>query len=165
MSIEDYTRKTEFTLWSEDYAPFNTFLTNGLTAMVTGFHKPRMRFNGAEKFQDGREFKVQGNQLIETMKRTMTKQVKLTIEARSIKPNMIDFLQKNLKKNTGVQKLNIHLFHEKQNIRVDLRTGGFEMNDDLANFLAEKPEVEVVVEVRGWKIWTSSIITTPLCQF
>lgn len=104
--------------------------------------------NGTEKFQDGWEFKVQSIQLIETMKRTLTKQVKLTIEARSVKPDMIDFLQKNLKKNTGGHKLNIHLWDEKQNVHVDLRSSGFEMNDDLANFLADKPEVEVLVEVR-----------------
>ncbi len=150
LSIEDYTGKTEFTLWSEDYARFNNFITNGLTVMVTGFHKPRMRFNTGtqERTQDGWEFKVQSIQLIETMKRTLTKQVKLTIEARSVKPDMIDFLQKNLKKNTGGHKLNIHLWDEKQNVHVDLRSSGFEMNDDLANFLADKPEVEVLVEVR-----------------
>ncbi|MEO6548186.1 MAG: hypothetical protein ABIN94_09310 [Ferruginibacter sp.] len=85
------------------------------------------------------------------MKRTMTKQVKLTIEARSVKPDMIDFLQKNLKKNTGGHKLNIHLWDEKQNVHVDLRTGGFEMNDDLANSLSEKPELEVMVEVRDYR--------------
>ena len=148
LAIEDYTGKTEFMLWSEDYARFNTFLNNGLTVMVTGFHKPRMRFNGAEKFQDGWEFKVQSIQLIETMKQTMTKQVKLSIEARSVQPEMVDFLSKNLKRYPGRAKFIIHLYDEKKDLKVELKSGGnsFEMNDELANYLIEKPELEVVVE-------------------
>lgn len=148
LSIEDYTGKVEFTLWSEDYARFNTFLNNGLVVMITGYYKPRMRYNSnQEKYQDGWEFKVQQIQLMESLKRSMTKQLKLMIEARSIQEDFIAFMQKNIKRNPGQTKLSISVYDEKQDLSVELLSysQGIEMNDELANYLMGKPEMKVEI--------------------
>lgn len=149
LSIEDYTGKADFTLWSDDYARVSSFLNKGMTVLVNGFFKPRMRFNSnQERFQDGWEFKVQSMQLLETVKKTMTKQVKLNIAARHLNETLVDFLQKNFKRNPGSAKVIIQVYDERQDLKVELNTygQGIEMNDELADFLAEKPELAVVVE-------------------
>ena len=149
LSIEDYTGKADFTLWSEEYAKVSNFLNKGMTVITNGFFKPRMRFNSnQERYQDGWEFKVTSMQLMETLKRTLTRQVKLTISARHIDEKLIDFLQKNFKRNPGSAKLSIQVIDEKQEIKVELNSfgQGIEMNDDLAQFLGEKPELDVMVE-------------------
>jgi DNA polymerase-3 subunit alpha len=152
LSIEDYTGKVEFTLWSEDYAKFNAFLTNGLTVLVSGFNKPRMRYNSSgEKFQDGFEFKVTSIYLMETLKKHLTKQVRLVVEARSIDQAFVNFLHQNLRKYKGDARLKIEVYDEKQDLKVELLSNShqFELNDELVNFLIERPEVSIMVESRS----------------
>ncbi len=145
-SLEDYTGKVEFVLWSEDCVRFDTFLIDGMVVVVTGAYKPRMRYMGPEKIQDGWEFKLNTMQLMETLKRTTTKQLKLKVEARSVEESMVSFLGTNLQQHPGSSRLCVLVYDEKTELRVDMQRGGFEMNDELANFLIGKPELEVAVE-------------------
>jgi DNA polymerase-3 subunit alpha len=63
--LEDYTGKSEFILWSDDYMRFTNYLEKGKNLFVTGSF--RQRFNKAEY-----EFKVDKIILLETIKQHLT---------------------------------------------------------------------------------------------
>jgi DNA polymerase-3 subunit alpha len=138
--IEDYTGKTEFMLWSEDYARYSNYLEKGKNLFITGAF--RLRFNKTEY-----EFKIERMMLLESIKPILTKQLIMDIEARYISAEMVQFMEKNIKKYPGKSLLKFNILEPKSRSKVSMYTmgTGFEMNDEMAAFLAEKPELEVQV--------------------
>jgi DNA polymerase-3 subunit alpha len=138
--IEDYTGKTEFMLWSEDYARYSNYLEKGKNLFITGAF--RLRFNKTEY-----EFKIERMMLLESIKPILTKQLIMEVEARYISEEMVLFMEKNIKKYPGKSLLKFNVLEPKSRSKVSMYTmgGGFEMNDEMAAFLAEKPEFEVQV--------------------
>ncbi|MBS1599887.1 MAG: DNA polymerase III subunit alpha [Bacteroidetes bacterium] len=138
--IEDYTGKSEFLLWSEDYAKFSNYLEKGINLYMTGFF--RTRFNRPEF-----EFKVEKMMLLESVKQHLTRQLVVDIDARSINQQMVQFVEKNIKKFPGKSSLKFNIKEAKSNFRISLYTmdSGFEMNDEMAAFLESSPEMEVQV--------------------
>jgi len=139
-TIEDYTGKTEFMLWSEDYARYSNYLEKGKNLFITGAF--RLRFNKTEY-----EFKIERMMLLESIKPILTKQVIMDVEARYINEEMVQFMEKNIKKYPGKSLLKFNVLEPKSSCKVSMYTmgTGFEMNDEMAAFLAEKPELEVQV--------------------
>ncbi|MBN8854390.1 MAG: DNA polymerase III subunit alpha [Sphingobacteriales bacterium 50-39] len=139
-TIEDYTGKTEFMLWSEDYARYSNYLEKGKNLFITGAF--RLRFNKTEY-----EFKIERMMLLESIKPILTKQVIMDVEARYINEEMVLFMEKNIKKYPGKSLLKFNVLEPKSRSKVSMYTmgAGFEMNDEMAAFLAEKPELEVQV--------------------
>jgi DNA polymerase-3 subunit alpha len=138
--IEDYTGKTEFMLWSEDYARYSNYMEKGKNLFITGAF--RLRFNKTEF-----EFKIERMMLLESIKPILTKQLIMDVEARFISEEMVQFMEKNIKKYPGKSLLKFNVLEPKSRSRVSMYTmgTGFEMNDEMAAFLAEKPELEVQV--------------------
>jgi DNA polymerase III subunit alpha len=138
--LEDYSGKSEFMLWSEDYNRYSTYLEKGKNVFLTGFFKTR--FNRPEY-----EFKVDKMLLLESIKQALTKQVVLEVEARHINEQMVRFIEKNVKDHPGRAGLKFNISEPKQQLRIGLYTleTGFEMNDDMTHFLAENPEFDVQV--------------------
>jgi DNA polymerase-3 subunit alpha len=138
--IEDYTGKSEFLLWSEDYAKFSNYLEKGVNLYMTGFF--RTRFNRPEF-----EFKVEKMMLLESVKQHLTRQVVVDIDARSLNQQMVQFVEKNMKKFPGKSSLKFNIKEAKSNYRISLYTldNGFEMNDEMAAFLDSSPEIEVQI--------------------
>ena len=89
-TMEDYSGKSEFILWSEDYARFSNYLEKGKNIFMTGFFKAR--YNRAEF-----EFKVDKMMLLESIKPMLTKQLVIDLEARHLNEHMVRFLEKNLR--------------------------------------------------------------------
>lgn len=139
-TIEDYTGKTEFMLWSEDYARYSNYLEKGKNLFITGAF--RLRFSKTEY-----EFKIERMMLLESIKPILTKQVIMDVEARHINEEMVLFMEKNIKKYPGKSLLKFNVLEPKSRSKVSMYTmgTGFEMNDEMAAFLAEKPELEVQV--------------------
>jgi DNA-directed DNA polymerase III (polc) len=139
-TIEDYSGKSEFMLWSDDYMRFTNYLEKGKNLFVTGFFK--QRFNKQEY-----EFKVDKIILLESIKQNLTKQVIIDIEARHIDEGMLNFLEKNLKTYPGRSGLKFNIKEPKSQCKITLQTieTGFEMNDEMAAFLQERPEMDVQV--------------------
>ncbi len=139
-TIEDYTGKTEFMLWSEDYARYSNYLEKGKNLFITGAF--RLRFNKTEY-----EFKIERMMLLESIKPILTKQLIMDIEARYVSEEMVLFMEKNVKKYPGKSLLKFNILEPKSRSKVSMYTmgTGFEMNDEMAAFLAEKPEFEVQV--------------------
>ena len=77
-TIEDYSGKSEFVLWSEDYARYSNYLEKGKNIFMTGFF--RARYNRSEF-----EFKVDKMFLLESICfPLLTKQLIIDLEARHL---------------------------------------------------------------------------------
>lgn len=139
-TLEDYSGKSEFILWSEDYMKFLHYLEKGKNVFMCGHF--RQRYNKLEY-----EFKVERITLLETIKQTLTKQLIVEIEARFLKANVIDFIENNVKKNPGRSSLKFNITEPRQQLKISLLTAehGFLMNDEMASFLTDNPELEVQV--------------------
>ncbi|MBL0334141.1 MAG: DNA polymerase III subunit alpha [Chitinophagaceae bacterium] len=138
--IEDYSGKTEIVLFSEDYLRLTPYLLQGSSVFITGYFKPRYN---KEEF----EFKVQSVSLAETMKKHLTKQLTIDIHPQDIKADMVSFVEENLRKFPGKSTLKFVLNEPKNKMKISLVTmnSGFEMNEELIQFLEARPELDVQV--------------------
>ncbi len=138
--LEDYSGKSEFMLWSEDYNRFRNYMEKGTNLFVTGYFK--QRYNKPEL-----EFKIDKIMLLESIKQHLTKQVVVDVEARHINENMVHFFERNVKSFPGRSGLKFNITEPKSQLRVSMLTmdSGFEMNDEMAGFLSDNPEFEVHV--------------------
>ena len=139
--IEDYGGNTEFALFGEDYVKFKDHFTPGSVVYVTGTFKNR--WNKTNEF----EFKINNVLLLETVKRNMTRQVIVDVEPRFLTEEMVTFIEKNIKRNPGKSSLKFNLFEPKENWKIGMYTveKGFELNDEMTEFLLNKPELAVNV--------------------
>ncbi len=139
--IEDYSAKMELSLWSDDYIRFSNYLDAGMVIYLTGCF--RQRYNKSEF-----EFKVSSISLLESMKKVCTKKLKIELHPKFIDENIIGFVENNVKKFPGKSSLKFCLSEPSAKLKVGMYTleNGFEMNDEMARFLEEKPELEVQVE-------------------
>ncbi len=139
-TLEDYSGKSEFIVWSEEYARYSNYLEKGKNIFMTGYFKPR--YNRVEF-----EFKVEKMMMLESIKPALTKQVVLDLEARHLNEHMIRFVEKNMKQHPGKSTLKINILESRSNCRISMHTleSGFEMNDEMAAFLQSSPELEVQI--------------------
>jgi DNA polymerase-3 subunit alpha len=138
--IEDYSGKTTLLLFSEDYMKFTPMLQQGNTVFIIGFFK--QRYN-----RDEFEFKVLNVSLVETMKRHLTKQLNIEVHPKNINEEMIRFVEKNMKEFPGGATLKFTVTEPRNNWKISLvsLSNGFEMNNEMIDFLQRKPELEVQV--------------------
>jgi len=140
-ALEDFSGKSDFFLWSDDYVKYSNYLEKGKNLFITGFFKPRYGREG--EF----EFKITNVLLLESIKQLLTRQLVINVEARHVKEDLIRFLEKNMKRYKGKSGLKITIQEPKEKIKVSLFSmeNGFEMNDEMALFLQTQPELEVQV--------------------
>jgi DNA polymerase-3 subunit alpha len=138
--IEDYSGKTTLLLFSEDYMKFTPMLQQGNTVFIIGFFK--QRYN-----RDEFEFKIVNVSLVETLKRHLTKQLNIEVHPKNINEEMIRFVEKNMKEFPGGATLKFTVTEPKNNWKISLVSlnNGFEMNNEMIDFLQRKPELEVQV--------------------
>lgn len=138
--LEDYSGKTEFPLFSEDYLRLSPILQQGSTVLITGFLK--QRYN-----RDDFDFKVTSVTLAETMKRNMTRQVSIETHPQSVSKELVTFFEKNIRNYPGKATLKITLTEPRNKLKISLvsMNSGFEMNDEMIQFLEKRPELDVQV--------------------
>jgi DNA polymerase-3 subunit alpha len=139
--IEDFSGKTDFIVWSEDYVKFQNYLEKGQNVLINGFF--RQRYGREGEF----EFKIISMSLLETVKQTLTKNIELTIHPISVSKDFVNFVEKNIKKHPGKSSLRFTIYEPIENLKVSLYNyeKGFMMNDEMAEFLLNNPDVEVTV--------------------
>jgi DNA polymerase III subunit alpha len=139
-TIEDYSGKSELVLWGDDYMKFTPYLLQGSSLFITGFFK--QRFATAEF-----EFKVSGITMLETIKRSLTKQLIIDVHPKDVSKDVVTFFEENIKKFPGRSMLRINLNEPKENVKISLVTmdSGFEMNDEMVDFLEGNPDLDVQV--------------------
>ena len=140
LHIEDFTGKTDFALFSEDYIKFNKYLEKGAIVMLEGGFK--QRYNG-----ETYEFKITKLHLLETVKSTLTKELKIEIQPEDVKKEMIDFLEENIKNNPGKTQIKFLIKDFEDHLRISLYTleKSFTMNDDMAFYLNNRNDIGVSV--------------------
>jgi DNA polymerase-3 subunit alpha len=69
------------------------------------------------------------------------------IEARFLKESQVNFIEENVKKYPGRTSLKFNITEPRSQLRVSMYSleNGFLMNDEMASFLNENPEMEVQV--------------------
>ncbi|HMR92435.1 MAG TPA: DNA polymerase III subunit alpha, partial [Chitinophagaceae bacterium] len=140
-TLEDYSGKTEVSLFREEYLRLSPLLALGTAVYITGSF--RQRFNNGDY-----EFKISTVSLAETLKKTLTRQLHIHVHPRHLTSGMIDFVEKNIRHYRGGNtSMRFTLAEPDINARISLTSGtnGFEMNDPLIAFLEEHPEMEVQV--------------------
>lgn len=115
-------------------------LQQGSSVVLTGYFK--QSYN-----QDEYRFNTTSVVLAETIKRSLTKQLNIESTPGDVNADMISFMEKNLKKFPGATQVKFILTDRGSNMKISLvGTGrGVEMNDELVEFLENKPELEVQV--------------------
>jgi len=138
--MEDYSGKTEIVLFGDDYVRYNAYLQTGQAILLTGAFRQR-------QYKQEYEFKISSLALAENIKRQQTKQLQLEIDARNIQPQLIDFLENNIRSHPGKSTLRIIVSEPKEGLRANMVTmdNGFEMNADLIHYLETTPEIDVQV--------------------
>ena len=141
LTIEDFTGKSEFMLWSEDYVKYTNYLEKGLIVMIEGSF--RARYN-----TDQFEFKLTKLHLLETVKPSMTRMVSLNVAPAYIDEAFVDFMEQNVQANPGKTGLKFQISDAISSYQVNLATleKGFTMNDDMAHFLEKNIHIEVSVQ-------------------
>ncbi len=141
-TLEDYSGKTEIVLFGDDYVKYNAWLQQGQAIFIVGSFK--QRFNKSEF-----EFKVGSLALAENVKRQLTKQLLLELDARHVDPELVEFLDQNMKKFPGKSGLKIVVSEPKNQLKASFMTmdSGLEINNDLIHYLENKPEIDVQVTV------------------
>ncbi|MCX6205316.1 MAG: DNA polymerase III subunit alpha [Bacteroidetes bacterium] len=142
-SIEDYTGKTEFLLWSEDYIKFQNYLEKGQNVLLNGTF--RAKYNRPTEF----EFKIHSMSLLETVKQTLTRSIDITLKPSAVTKELVNFIEKNMKDNPGKTSLRINLYEPKENLKVSLYSmeKSFLMNEDMAGYLLNNPDLDVHVGI------------------
>ncbi len=140
LTIEDYSGKAEFMLWSEDYVKYTNYLEKGLIVMLEGAF--RKRYNG-----DQYDFKLEKLHLLETVKPNLTKQVIIDVEPQFINEELVDFIDKNVKANPGKTSLKFNIIDSRHKFKMGMYSleRCLTMNDDMAFFLNENKDIEVSV--------------------
>jgi DNA polymerase-3 subunit alpha len=140
LTVEDYSGKSEFMLWSEDYVKYTNYLEKGLILLIEGGFKTRYN-------SDQYEFKLSKIHLLETVKPALTKQVVIEVQPQFINNNFVNFIEQNIKDNPGKTTIKFNIVDTRNNYKVGMYTleKGFTMNDDMAVFLNENKDVDVSV--------------------
>ena len=141
--IEDFTGKTDFILWSEDYIKFQNYLEVGQKIFLIGSF--RNRYNQPNAF----EFKITNMSLLETVKQNQTRSIEISMHPSKLDQEMLTFIEKNLKQNPGRASLKFNFVEPKEQLVASVRTyeKGFLMNDDMVSFLDKHPDLSVLVNL------------------
>lgn len=140
LTIEDYSGKSDFMLWSEDYVKYHNYLEKGLIIMIEGDF--RQRFEGLEY-----KFNVTKLHLLDTVKTKLTKQVIIEVMPQFIDKEMIHFIEENVKANPGNTSIKFNIKDNRTNYKVGMYslTKNVSMNDELAYYLLENKNIDVAV--------------------
>lgn len=140
--IEDYSAKMELMLFSDDYVKFSNYLEAGMAIFLTGTF--RQRYSKSEF-----EFKVHNITLLESLMKSCTKKLQVEVHPKDISQEFIDFLYKNVQQFPGNSSLKFCIHDSKSQLKFGMYSveKGFEMNDEMANYLQQKPELDIQVEL------------------
>ena len=120
---------------------FAHYFVNGNCLFVQG------RFEKRE-YRNDWNFKIADICLLETIKRVMTRQMQINMNPGLFTEKHLEFIEKNMREHPGKSRLKFVFKDSKNGSTVTLTTmdKGFEMNDEMAAFLLENPDLETVIE-------------------
>jgi DNA polymerase-3 subunit alpha len=89
--------------------------------------------------------------LLESVKQQLTRSLDITLHPAALTPDFVSFVDTNYRKNPGRATLRFHVIEPKENLKISLVSfdKGFQMNEEMAEFLLDNPDVDVHVGVAG----------------
>jgi DNA polymerase-3 subunit alpha len=141
--IEDFTGKSDFVLWSEDYVKYQHYLEVGQKVFIVG--QFRNRFNQPDNF----EFKITQMALLETVRQNQTRSLELNLHPGMVTTDMITFFENNLKNNPGKSSFKLNFIEPREQLIVSLLTfeKGLSLNDELIEYIHDNPDISVQVNL------------------
>ena len=142
LHIEDYSEKMELMLFGEDYAKYTHYLEAGMVICITGAFVQRYQSSPYE-------FKISSISLLETVMKSQTKKLHIEMNPQDVSEEFIDFIGNNVQKFPGKSSLKFNISDNLSHLKFSMYSmdKGFEMNDEMANYLQQKPELEIKVEL------------------
>jgi DNA polymerase-3 subunit alpha len=142
LNIEDFSGKTEFMLFGEDYVRYVKYLEIGTIVLIEGGFKQRFATSPFE-------FKISKLHLLETIKTSLTKRLTIELDPQFIDHELIEFLETNMNKHPGNTSLNINILDFEHEKKIGLTTigKGISVNDELIEFLDENRQLNVIVSL------------------
>ena len=142
LHIEDYSEKMELMLFGEDYAKYTHYLEAGMVICITGAFVQRYQSSPYE-------FKISSISLLETVMKSQTKKLHIEMNPQDVSEEFIDFIGNNVQKFPGKSSLKFNISDNLSHLKFSMYNmdKGFEMNDEMANYLQQKPELEIKVEL------------------
>ncbi len=140
LHMEDFSGKSEFALFGEDYVRYQNYLEKGMIVLIEGAF--RQRYN-----TDQYEFRISKLHLLETVKQTLTKQLVIDIEPQFIDDELVEFMDSNIKKHPGGSIIRFNVRDTEKDLKVGMYTleKGFTMNDDMAEYINNHQYMNVSV--------------------
>jgi DNA polymerase-3 subunit alpha len=131
----------EFPLFSDDYLKLSALLQPGSSVLINGYLK--QRYN-----RDEYEFKLMGVTLAETMIANLTRSILIEAEPKALNEEMIQFFEKNFKRNPGKTTFKFTLIDERNKLITNLISSnqGIELNPELVKYLEDNPTLHVSVQ-------------------
>ncbi len=154
LTMEDYSGKFEFMLWSDDYLKFKSFLMPGLFLFVEG--------NVVKKAwgDQNLEFKIRNIDLLNELAGKRVQGIALRFSFDLVNTDFINTIEKLFKKNTGNSNFRMFLNDLTEGIQVELmsRTVRIKVTNDFIRELKKFGEVGIVTD-NGVVRWLSEIIS------
>jgi DNA polymerase-3 subunit alpha len=141
MSVEDYSGKYEFVLWSDDYLKFKSFLMPGLFLFVEG---NVLRKSWGEQ---NLEFKIRNIELLNEIGVKRAKGLQVKVNASSLNPGLVQQLETLCQEYAGGTPFYLKLRDDHENISLELLSRKFRVRpvNDMVKRMKRIPEVEVEV--------------------
>jgi len=156
LSMEDYSGKFEFLLWSDDYLKFKSFLMPGLFLFIEG--------NVVRKSwgDQNLEFKIRNIDLLNELASKRVQGVALKISVDLIDSTFINSIERLCKKNSGNSNLTMHVNDSTEGLQVELisRTCRIKVTNELIRELKKFGEVGIATD-KGEVRWLSEIAPLP----
>lgn len=142
LTLEDYSGKFEFMLWSDEYTKFKSFLTPGWFLFVEG---NVLRKNWGDM---NLEFKIRNIDLLNELASKRVQGLALRCNVADVSATFIDQVEKLCKKNKGPSGLKIYLKDPAEGIQAELlsRACQVKVSNALINELKRISEVGVMTD-------------------
>ena len=141
MSVEDYSGKCEFVLWSDDYLKFKSFLMPGLFLFIEG---NVLRKSWGEQ---NLECKIRNIELLNEIGVKRAKGLQVKVSASSLNPGLVKQLESLCQEYSGGTPFYLKLCDEQENISLELLSRKFRVKpvNDMVKKMKKIPDVEIEV--------------------
>ncbi|HRO43436.1 MAG TPA: OB-fold nucleic acid binding domain-containing protein [Flavipsychrobacter sp.] len=139
--LNDYSGNHEVVFWQEDYVKYSQFIDNGQKLMIQGAYQQN-------EWRGNMEFKVQQVQLLENVRKALTKRVHIRIPLHKLDEEIVTYLLANVKANPGNTELSMHIADEttQETIKLKSSQAKFTLHDDLINFIQANEALQFSVD-------------------
>jgi DNA polymerase III subunit alpha len=156
MSVEDYSGKFEFTLWSEDYLKYKSFLMPGLFLFIEG--------NVLRKTwgDQNLEFKIRNIELLNELAGKRVQGAALRVSVQELNSEFIGMLENHCKKFSGNAIMNLHVRDAEEGFQIEMlsRTYRIKVNNSFIRELKKLGEVGIVTDKGDTRWITDSNLKT-----